>query len=58
MLDDIPGVGPKRRKALLSYFGSLEKIKKANISQLKQVEGISSQTARKIYDYLRQHLKI
>ncbi len=57
MLDDIPGVGPVRRQSLLQHFGSLEKIKNANISQLKGVEGISAKTARKIYDYLREHTR-
>lgn len=57
MLDDIPGVGPKRRQALLQHFGSLGEIKKANISQLKEVEGISSRTARVIYDYLQENTR-
>lgn len=57
MLDDIPGVGPKRRQALLRHFGSLGEIKKANISKLKEVEGVSDKTARVIYDYLRQNLR-
>ena len=57
LLDKIPGVGPKRRKALLRHFGSLGEIKKANITKLKQVEGISGKTARKIYDYLRENIR-
>lgn len=57
MLDDIPGVGPKRRQALLQHFGSLGEIKKANITQLKEVDGISSKTARIIYDYLKEHTR-
>ncbi|MFW6007131.1 MAG: excinuclease ABC subunit UvrC [Halanaerobiales bacterium] len=58
MLDDIKGVGKKRRQALLRHFGSLEKIKKASISQLKEVKGISSRTARKIYDYLQENTRV
>ncbi|ACL70370.1 excinuclease ABC, C subunit [Halothermothrix orenii H 168] len=57
MLDEIPGVGPKRRKALLSHFGSLGAIRKATIGQLKEVDGISNKTARVIYDYLREHTR-
>ncbi|MFW5986102.1 MAG: helix-hairpin-helix domain-containing protein, partial [Halanaerobiales bacterium] len=57
MLDKIPGVGPQRRQALLRHFGSLEKIKKANISRLKEVDGISDKTARKIYDFLRENTR-
>lgn len=57
MLDNIPGVGPKRRTALLQHFGSLEKIKNASIGSLKEVDGISSQTARKIRDYLRENTR-
>ncbi|MFW6386685.1 MAG: excinuclease ABC subunit UvrC [Bacillota bacterium] len=57
MLDEIEGVGPKRRQALLQHFGSLAEIRKANISQLKEVDGISGKTARKIYDYLRGNMR-
>ena len=57
MLDDIPGVGPVRRQALLQHFGSLAEIREANISQLKEVEGISSKTARIIYDFLRENTR-
>ncbi|MGM0410320.1 MAG: excinuclease ABC subunit UvrC [Bacillota bacterium] len=57
LLDKIPGVGSKRKKALLRHFGSLGEIKKANITKLKEVEGISGKTARKIYDYLRQNTR-
>ncbi|MFW6035152.1 MAG: excinuclease ABC subunit UvrC [Halothermotrichaceae bacterium] len=57
MLDDIPGVGPKRRQALLNHFGSLAEIRKANIGKLKEVKGVSSKTARLIYDYLRQNTR-
>ena len=57
MLDEIPGVGPVRRQALLQHFGSLAEIRKANISQLKEVEGISAKIARNIYDYLRENTR-
>ncbi len=58
LLDRIPGVGPKRRRALLRHFGSLGKIKQANITQLSEVDGISSKTARKIYDFLQKNIRV
>ena len=58
MLDDITGIGPEKRKALLQHFGSLEKIKNASISDLKQVDGISSGLGRKIFDYLRENTRV
>ncbi len=57
MLDDIPGVGPKRRQALLQHFGSLAEIRKANIGKLKEAEGISSKTAKVIHDFLRENTR-
>ncbi|MCK8817211.1 excinuclease ABC subunit UvrC [Natroniella sulfidigena] len=57
MLDDIPGIGQKRREALLQYFGSLEKIKTASIKELAKVKGISDNLATGIKEYLEQHLR-
>lgn len=50
-LDNIEGVGEKRRKALLKHFGSISRIKAAEVDELAAVEGISKSTAQKIYDY-------
>jgi len=50
-LDNIEGVGEKRRKALLKHFGSISRIKTAEVEELAVVEGISKSTAQKIYDY-------
>jgi excinuclease ABC subunit C len=58
LLDKIPGVGPKRRQALLKHFGSLGEIKKANIGKLKEVDGVSGATARKIHDFLRDNIRV
>lgn len=52
-LDDVPGVGGKRKKALLLHFGSLESVKNASVEALQQVEGINSHMAQTIYDFFR-----
>ncbi len=51
LLDDIPGIGPKRKKALLQHFGSARDVAAAGVADLQNVEGISAQVAQKIYDY-------
>jgi excinuclease ABC subunit C len=51
-LDSIPGIGPARRKALLSRFGSIEKIKDAPIEELTAVPGVTQQIAHSIKSYL------
>jgi excinuclease ABC subunit C len=53
-LDEIPGVGPKRRRALLKHFGSAKSIARAGVDDLQAVEGISAAMARAIYDYFRE----
>jgi excinuclease ABC subunit C len=50
-LDEIPGIGGVTRRALLRHFGSMEEIKKADVSRLGEVDGIGESTARRIYDY-------
>jgi excinuclease ABC subunit C len=50
-LDDIPGVGARRKKALLHHFGSGQAVANAAIEDLQKVEGISRSAARRIYDY-------
>jgi len=50
-LDDIPGVGATRKRALLAHFGSAKAVSRANLSDLKAVDGISEGLAEKIYDY-------
>ncbi len=50
-LQEIPGVGPARKRALLRHFGTLTAIERASISDLEQVAGINAETARKVYDF-------
>ncbi|MBR6026832.1 MAG: excinuclease ABC subunit UvrC [Neisseriaceae bacterium] len=51
-IDDIPGVGSKRKRALIARFGSMKGITAAAVDELAKVEGISLQLAKKIYQYL------
>ena len=50
-LQEIPGVGPARKRALLSHFGTLKAIERAAPGDLATAPGISAEIARKIYDY-------
>ena len=54
ILDMIPGIGAKRKKILLSFFGSVEHIENASIDQLQQVKTINIKIAEKIYGYLHK----
>ncbi|MFP6817386.1 MAG: helix-hairpin-helix domain-containing protein, partial [Pseudomonadales bacterium] len=51
-LDDIAGVGPKRRRELLTHFGGLAAVKGASIEEISKVEGISHKLAGEIYGTL------
>lgn len=51
ILDDIPNIGEKRRRALLMKFGSVENIKKAKIEELLEVPSIDKKSAESIYSY-------
>ena len=52
VLDNVPGIGPKRKKALLKRFGSIKAIREASPEELSQVEGITSALAKKVKQYL------
>jgi excinuclease ABC subunit C len=52
-LDEIPGVGAKRRRALLKHFGSAKAISRAGVEDLQAVEGISAAVAQTIFDHFR-----
>lgn len=53
VLDEIPGVGPARRKALMRHFGSINEIKEASAEQLCAVKEIPEHIASKIYEFFR-----
>jgi excinuclease ABC subunit C len=50
-LDEIAGIGARRRRALLHHFGSVRAIARAGLSDLEQVAGISRTVAKKVYDH-------
>ena len=54
VLDEIPGVGPSRRKALMKYFKSIEELRAADASQIEQVPGITANVAQDIYRFFRK----
>lgn len=56
-LDEIPGVGPSRRKALMKYFKSMEEIKNAPEETLEKVPGLTKTAAQEIYRYFREKEK-
>ena len=50
-LDEVPGIGPARKRALLQHFGSAKAVSRAGIADLQAVGGISAQMAKTIYDH-------
>jgi len=54
-LDDIPGVGATRKRALLAHFGSAKAVEGANLADLKAVDGISEKVAQTVYDFFHEN---
>jgi excinuclease ABC subunit C len=54
-LDEIEGIGPTRKRALLRHFGTAKAVSRASVSDLTTVAGISEQTAQAIYDHFHQN---
>ena len=52
VLDEVPGLGEKRRKDLLKHFGSLKKVRQASVAELQVVSGVGPKLAQAIYDTL------
>lgn len=55
VLDDIPGVGEKRKKLLLKKFGSVYNIVKADLNELLEIKEIPKNVSEKVYNYLKTH---
>jgi excinuclease ABC subunit C len=53
-LQEIPGIGPTRKRALLHHFGTVKAIERASLSDLSNVSGINAETARKIYEFFHE----
>ena len=50
-LDEVPGIGPARKRALLQHFGSAKAVSRAGVADLEAVDGISAQMAKTVYDH-------
>ncbi|MGJ5202127.1 excinuclease ABC subunit UvrC [Bradyrhizobium sp. HKCCYLR20261] len=55
-LQEIPGIGPSRKRALLHHFGTLKEIERASIADLGKVPGVSAESARKIFEYFHSNV--
>ena len=51
LLDEIAGIGPARKRALLQHFGTAKAVSRAALSDLRKVDGISEAMARLVYDH-------
>lgn len=51
ILDDIDGIGPARRKALMRHFKTIEQIKEASVEELKEAESMNEKSAQAVYDF-------
>ena len=55
VFDELPGIGPKRKKMLIMHFGSIQKIKNATKTDLGSVKGIPKRTIEQVYDFFHSH---
>ncbi len=53
-LQEIPGIGPTRKRALLRHFGTLREIERASLADLARVPGVNAETARRIFDFFHE----
>jgi len=53
-LDEVEGIGPARKRALLGHFGTAKAVAGAAVEDLMKVEGISAATAQQIHDYFNE----
>jgi excinuclease ABC subunit C len=54
-LDEVPGIGPTRKRALLRHFGTAKAVGRASVPDLLAVEGISEQMAKAIHDHFHEN---
>lgn len=54
VLDDAPGIGTRRKESLLKHFGSIEKIKEADMDSLSSVDGMTKKSAQQLKDYFKE----
>ena len=54
-LDEVPGIGPARKKALLMHFGTARAVKNASLADLQRAPGVSESVARTIHDHFHAH---
>jgi excinuclease ABC subunit C len=52
VLDSIPGIGPSRRKALLSHFGGIDAIREATLEEIRSVKGMNEKLAQSVKENL------
>ena len=57
-LQEIAGVGPARKRAVLRHFGTLKAVERASIRDLEAVPGINAETARRIYDFFHDGAEV
>ena len=53
VLDEVEGVGPTRKKALMRHFGSMKRLRAASVEEIASVKGIPATVAQAVYDTLR-----
>ncbi|MDD2496952.1 MAG: excinuclease ABC subunit UvrC [Desulfitobacteriaceae bacterium] len=57
LIDDIPGIGPARKKALMNAFGSLPRLAEADLEEIVMVEGMNRKAAEAVFNFLQEHKK-
>jgi excinuclease ABC subunit C len=50
-LDEVPGIGPARKRALLMHFGTAKAVSRASLDDLRRVPGVNAATAKVVYDH-------
>lgn len=58
ILDDIPGIGPTRRKALMKHYANIEEIKRAEVEALKNIPSMDAKSAESVYNFFRMKSKM